>query len=309
MYHYVCSEGQVGDNSWVNARLQWHSQTIAGATVGCHPNFAWSYLLLKIQLQPYKKQDFKNRVIERLRATISLVPFSMKFSSTVCQNLPKLCRPTWVMWNDVPVLFFSLKPRRKDLTNRHESLPPPPSPSVPPNDVKRILAGFCRVAQGVHISCIQILHFFRTVGLFVKSFLPALKKQHRNIFSHYTGQLVKFGWILTYLKISLEMRLLPRAFQLKGSGCFLRYCTNCTFAIDETDGQWQLMCASYRLRVWGSYRENISLQVLSVQTEPYATLLRTVQEGQRADILSVGFRAISVNKRSITWLLVPERQQ
>ena len=49
---------------------------------------------------------------------------------------------------------FSLKAERKDLTNRHESLPPPP-PSVPPNDVKRILAGFCCVAQGVHISCIQ----------------------------------------------------------------------------------------------------------------------------------------------------------
>ena len=27
------------------------------------------------------------------------------------------------------------------------------------------------------------------------------KKQHRNIFSHKTGQLAKFGWILTYLKI------------------------------------------------------------------------------------------------------------
>ena len=38
---------------------------------------------------------------------------------------------------------FSLKARRKDLTNRHESQPPPsPPPSVPPNDVKRILAVF-----------------------------------------------------------------------------------------------------------------------------------------------------------------------
>ena len=27
------------------------------------------------------------------------------------------------------------------------------------------------------------------------------KKQHRNIFSHNTGPLVKFGWILPYLKI------------------------------------------------------------------------------------------------------------
>ena len=47
----------------------------------------------------------------------------------------------------------------------------------------------------------------RTSGLFVKSFLPAFreKKQHRNIFSNHTGRLTKFGWILTYLKISVEM--------------------------------------------------------------------------------------------------------
>ena len=55
----------------------------------------------------------------------------------------------------------------------------------------------------------------RTSGLFVKSFLPAFReKQHRNIFSHHTGRLAKFGWILTYWKISVEMvvtRLLPRA--------------------------------------------------------------------------------------------------
>ena len=42
----------------------------------------------------------------------------------------------------------------------------------------------------------------RTLGLFDKSFLPAFReKQHRNIFSHNTGRLAKFGWILTYLKI------------------------------------------------------------------------------------------------------------
>ena len=29
-------------------------------------------------------------------------------------------------------------------------------------------------------------------------------KQHRNIFSNHTGRLAKFGWILTYLKISVE---------------------------------------------------------------------------------------------------------
>ena len=35
--------------------------------------------------------------------------------------------------------------------------------------------------------------------LFVKCFLPDFreKQQHRNIFSHHTGRLVKFGWILT----------------------------------------------------------------------------------------------------------------
>ena len=58
----------------------------------------------------------------------------------------------------------------------------------------------------------------RTLGLFVKSFLPAFKgKQHRNIFSHHTGRLAKFGWILTYLKISVEMAVtwfLPGAIQL-----------------------------------------------------------------------------------------------
>ena len=58
----------------------------------------------------------------------------------------------------------------------------------------------------------------RTSGLFVKSFLPAFrKKQHRNIFSNHTGRLAKFGWILTYLKISVEMAVtwfLPGAIQL-----------------------------------------------------------------------------------------------
>ena len=43
---------------------------------------------------------------------------------------------------------------------------------------------------------------------------PAFReKQHRNIFSHHTGRLTKFGWILTYLKISLT-RLLPGAILL-----------------------------------------------------------------------------------------------
>ena len=123
------------------------------------------------------------------------MPFRVKFSSmsestqTLQANLCYVKRCSCVV--------FSLKARRKDLINRHESLPPPhpPSPSVPPNDVKRILAGFCCPAQGVHISCIQIQHFFRreeqwgvgwrsggcgerTVGLFVKSFLPAFKEKN-----------------------------------------------------------------------------------------------------------------------------------
>ena len=53
----------------------------------------------------------------------------------------------------------------------------------------------------------QLSHYGeRTSGLFVKSFLPAFReKQHRNIFSNHTGLLAKFGWILTYLKISVEM--------------------------------------------------------------------------------------------------------
>ena len=39
--------------------------------------------------------------------------------------------------------------------------------------------------------------------LFVKSFPAFLPgKKHRNVFSHNTGRLVKFGWILTYLEIS-----------------------------------------------------------------------------------------------------------
>ena len=33
-------------------------------------------------------------------------------------------------------------------------------------------------------------------------FSPCFEGKKRNIFSHHTGQLVKFGWILTYLKIS-----------------------------------------------------------------------------------------------------------
>ena len=49
----------------------------------------------------------------------------------------------------------------------------------------------------------------RTLGLFVKSFPPAFReKQHRNIFSHHTGRLAKFGWILISLKISGQMAVM-----------------------------------------------------------------------------------------------------
>ena len=42
-----------------------------------------------------------------------------------------------------------------------------------------------------------------TSSLFVKCAFR--EKQHRNIFSHHTGRLGKCRWILTYLKISVEM--------------------------------------------------------------------------------------------------------
>ena len=93
------------------------------------------------------------------------------------------------------VVFF-LKPQRKDLTNRHESLPPPPppSPSVPPNNVKRILAVFLPCStwyaylvypnsaffqEGGAMGCVCVCvgggggWGDRTLGLFIKSFLPA----------------------------------------------------------------------------------------------------------------------------------------
>ena len=62
---------------------------------------------------------------------------------------------------------------------------------------------------------------FRPVGQVFSACFEG-KKQHRNIFSHDTGRLAKFGWILTYLKISLEMAvtwLLPGAFQLSSVNC------------------------------------------------------------------------------------------
>ena len=72
----------------------------------------------------------------------------------------------------------------------------------------------------------------RTLGLFVKSFLPVFReKQHRNIFSNHTGRLAKFGWILTYLKISVEMAVtwfLPGAIQFScGEFCMNAHQSSC----------------------------------------------------------------------------------
>ena len=57
------------------------------------------------------------------------------------------------MWKDVPVLLFPQKQVGKGGTQAWKSTTTPPlSSSVPPNDVKRILAVFCLPVQGVHIS-------------------------------------------------------------------------------------------------------------------------------------------------------------
>ena len=137
-------------------------------------------------------------IIECLRATIALVPLRVKFSS---MSESKTSQADLCYVKRCSCVVFSLKAQRK-------STPHPIPPSL-------------------HISFIQIQHFFRreeqwgvgcvcgggggwwgerTLGLFVKSFLPAFtEKQHRNICSHHTSRLAKFGWILTYLKISLQM--------------------------------------------------------------------------------------------------------
>ena len=128
--------------------------------------------------------------------------------------------------------FFQIA-GRKDLTNRPGVLlqpsptppPPPPSPTHTPNCsftpekcwfwIHEIWETPCYTAK---ISGVRGWGWGeRTLGLFVKSFLPAFReKQHRNIFSHHTGRLARFGWILTYLKISVEMAVmwfLPEPFK------------------------------------------------------------------------------------------------
>ena len=83
--------------------------------------------------------------------------------------------------------------------------------------------------HGISISCVSKFSIFRkersnwgvgreNLSLFLSLFFLLFRgKQHMNIFSNHTGRLTKFGWILTYLKISVEMAvtwLLPGAVQL-----------------------------------------------------------------------------------------------
>ena len=126
----------------------------------------------------------------------------------VCQNPPKLHKPTCVMWKDVPVLFFP-KSREKRLDKQAwSSLPPSliPAGKVLNLDTWDILtpcAGWQKTAKilltsfggtegergGGRLSCLCATFSYLLVG----------NKQHRNILSHNTGQLAKFGSILTYL--------------------------------------------------------------------------------------------------------------
>ena len=139
-------------------------------------------------------------------ATITLVPY---IPSEVCKYFRihpnSASRPVWCEKMFLCCCFFPPKPPRKDLTNRHKSLPPPPPPSypVPLIDVKTVLAVFCRLALGVHISCIQIQHFLRREEqgggggggenfrptVFVKSFLPALREKNNTGTSFHVIQL------------------------------------------------------------------------------------------------------------------------
>ena len=136
---------------------------------------------------------------------------------------------------------FSIKAGRIDLnklTNRPKVLSPHPSP-LPPHC-------FLPCSMGFLISRVSKLSIFqeersnwgggsgcvwgeggwreRTLGLFVSLFmsiLPAfMEKQHRDIFSNHRGRLAKFGWILTYLKVSVQMavtRFLPGSIQLSAA--------------------------------------------------------------------------------------------
>ena len=136
-----------------------------------------------------------------------------------------MSRPVWC--EKMFLCCFSLKAGTIDLTNRpkvlslhHPTTPPPPPPP------QFLLSSWKMLNLDTRDMRNPVLHGKkqsgggwgeRTLGLFVKSFLPAFReKQHRNIFSHHTGRLVKFGWILKYLKISVQMtvtRFLPGTIQ------------------------------------------------------------------------------------------------
>ena len=112
-------------------------------------------------------------------------------------------RPVW--FEKIFLCCFFLKAGRKDLTNRPEVLSFP-LPPIAPFLLKNAEFGYTRYEKPRAKRQKTMGWGERTLGLFVKSFLPAFReKQHSNIFSHHTGRLVKFGWILTYLKISVKM--------------------------------------------------------------------------------------------------------
>ena len=120
----------------------------------------------------------------------------------------------------VPVLFFAKSRKERldkqawgSLTPSHPT--PPPNCSFPPEKcciwIHEIRETPCYTAKNSGVGWGGGEWGERTLGLFVKSFLPAFReKQHGNIFSHHTGRLAKFGWILTYLKISVEMAAVTR---------------------------------------------------------------------------------------------------
>ena len=147
-----------------------------------------------------------------------LVPIRVKFSSmseSIQTSQADLCD---VKRCSCVVFFPKSTEKRLDKQARKSSpIPPPPPPLYlcAPEWCSKNLSRFLPCSTG----CPYLVYpRERTLGLFVKSFLPAFReKQHRNIFSHHTGRLVKFGWILTNLKISVKMaltQLLPRAIQL-----------------------------------------------------------------------------------------------
>ena len=94
-------------------------------------------------------------IIEWLRATFTYVTFRVNFSSMSESTHTSQADPFYVK----RCVVYSLQTDRKTW---HTGMKVPPNPlSVPPNDVKRNLAVFCRSARDVHMPCIQIQHCFR----------------------------------------------------------------------------------------------------------------------------------------------------